>query len=117
MSLNKHEYGQVLRANMGEDVSTNIGLAFILQPKSGTPENSSNATDQPRNSIVRTEGVVVGLVDVFDGDTKLLANHYLQYTVLKGDFTIAGTWRIKGEAAISVAKKVIGNFKLITVLD
>lgn len=117
MSLNQFEYGQVLRANMGEDVSTNIGLTFILQPKAGTPDSANNSTDQPRNAIIRTTGVTVGTVDVFDGDTKLLANEYLEYTVQQGDFDIAGQWRIKGEAKISSTKKVSGNFKLITVLD
>lgn len=117
MNSNQYEYGQVLWANMGEDVSTNIGLTFILQPKTGTPEDSNSSTDQPRNSIIRTTGVTVGAVDVFDGDTKLLANEYLEYTVQKGDFSIAGQWRIKGEAKINSTKKVSGNFKLITVLD
>lgn len=119
MNLNKFEYGQVLRADIGEDVSTNIGLTFILQPKTGNPENSNNSTEQPRNSIIRTqsEGVVVGTADVFDGDTKLLANQYLEYTVQQSDLSIGGQWRIKGEADITSTKKLIGNFKLITVLD
>lgn len=117
--MNRYEYGQVILAAMGEDVSTNTGLIFILQPESGTPENSNNNTDQPRNSLVRTqnEGVTVGTVDIFDGDQELLANEYLQYTVQKNDLSIAGQWRVKGEAQISATKKVSGNFKLITVLD
>ena len=119
MNLNQYEYGQVLRANIGLDVSTNVGLSFILQVKTGTPENANSDSDQPRNSIIRTssDGVTVGLVDVFDGDTKLLANEYLEYTTKKDDFSIAGQWRIKGEAKISSNKKVSGSFKLITVLD
>ena len=117
--MNRFEYGQVLRANIGQDVSTNTGLRFILQPKSGQPLNSNDVTGQPQNSIVRTgsDGVVVGTVAVVVGDESFAANEYLEYTVLEDDLSISGLWRIKGEADISATNRAVGDYRNITVLD
>jgi len=119
-SINKNEFGQVIRANIGQDVSTNIGLEFIIQPSSGRSENE-NVTDhktQPRGAVIRTEadGVVVGTVDVVVDDTTLVANEYLEYTTKTGDFSHPGTWRIKGSADLSATNRAIGDFELIPVL-
>ena len=116
--LNKWEFGQVIRANLGQDVSTNIGLRFILQPKAGTPENNTKTDNYP-SSIVRTQsdGVVVGTVDVVVGDETFSANEYLEYTTLVNDLSISGLWRVKGEADITSTNKVSGDYRNITVLD
>lgn len=116
--LNKWEYGQVIRANIGQDVSTNTGLRFILQPKAGTPLNNARNTNYP-NSIVRTqsEGVVVGTVNVVVGDETYSANEYLEYTTLAEDLSMSGLWRVKGEADITSTNKASGDYKNITVLD
>ncbi len=114
--LNKWEYGQVLRADIGQDVSTNTGLRFILQPKSGTPENNTRTDNYP-NAIVRTSGVTVGAVDVVVGDVTFSANEYLEYTTLVNDLSISGLWRVKGEADITSTNKVSGDYRNITVLD
>lgn len=117
--LNKFEYGQVVRANIGIDVSTNTGLEFILQPKSGTPVNVTTALDQPLNAILRTgsDGVVVGTVDVVVGDETFKANEYLEYTTLPNDLSISGIWRVKGTAQLSPTNKAVGDYRNITVLD
>jgi hypothetical protein len=119
--LNKFEFGQVIRANMRQDVSTNIGLTFILQPKNGTPKNSNAETssNQPLNAIIRNgvDGVVVGTVAVAVGDEIFAANEYLEYTTKIDDLDISGLWRVKGEADISSTSKVVGDYRNITVLD
>jgi hypothetical protein len=119
--LNKFEYGQVIRANVGQDVATNIGLTFILQPKNGTPKNANSvvSSNQPQNAIVRTgvDGVVVGTSNVTVGDEIFAANQYLEYTTKTDDLDISGLWRVKGEADITSTNKVVGDYRNITVLD
>jgi len=120
-AINRNEFGQVIRANIGQDVSTNTGLEFIIQPEFGQSENT-NTTDirtQPHGSVIRTaaDGVVVGTVDVVVDDTTLIANEYLEYTTKSGDFSHAGNWRIKGSADLSATSKAIGDYKLIPVLS
>ncbi len=119
--LNKFEFGQVIRANIGQDVSTNIGLTFILQPKNGTPKNSNSevSSNQPPNAIIRTgvDGVVLGTVNVTVGDEVFAANEYLEYTTKIDDLDISGLWRVKGEADITSTSKVVGDYRNITVLD
>lgn len=102
---NVDEYGQTLRANIGEDISTNIGLEFILEPKAG-------------QSITRTqsEGVTVGTVNVTVGTKELMANEYLEYVVQPDDLDKQGQWRMKGLAKISATENKVGNFQRFTVL-
>ena len=105
-SLNKSEYGQVVRVNLFEDVSTATDLTFVLQPKVG-------------ESLERTasNGVAIGTSNVDVGDETYLANQYLEYTILDGDLTYAGQWRIKGKAKLSATKEVISDYKRITVME
>ena len=118
-NLNRFEYGQIVRANIGVDVSTNTGLEFILQPKSGAPINATTVLDQPLNAILRTgsDGVVVGTVNIAIGDETFLANEYLEYTTLPDDLSISGLWRIKGAAQLSATNKAVGDYRNVTVLD
>jgi len=105
MASNVNEFGQVLRANMGEDVSTNIGLEFILEPEAGT-----------KLTKTQSDGVVVGTVAVTEGDKSLAANQYLEYTVKDGDLDQSGRWRKKGIAKISTTNEKVGNYERFTVL-
>ena len=117
-TINENEYGQVIRANIGEDVSTNTALEFIIQPEFGQSTNTNNLVLQPRGAIIRTaaDGVVVGTVNVVVDDTTLIANEYLEYTTLTGDFSHSGNWRIKGTAQLTATNKAAGDYKLISVL-
>lgn len=102
-NLNKDEYGQILRVNMGEDVSSNTALNFILEPREGS-------------KIETATGVVVGSSNVTEDDESYLANQYLEYTVQATDLDYVGQWRIKGEATMSATNKVISDYKTISVL-
>ena len=105
MADNVGEFGQTLRAAIGQDVSANIGLTFTIEPQSG-------------NKIERTEanGVTVGTVEVTEGDTVYLANEYLEYVVLDGDLHKDGRWRKKGAAKLSNNQEGVGNYERFTVL-
>lgn len=103
--MNVSEYGSVLLANIGEDVSTNIGLEFILQPQVGQ-----------KITFTEADGVAVGVADIYEGDAQYLANQYLTYTVKDNDITQSGRWRKQGAAIISSTQKTVGDFKRFTVL-
>ena len=102
---NVGEFGQILTANLGTDASVNVGLEFTLTPQLG-------------QKIVRAEadGVSVGTVDKTTGDTKLLANNYLEYIVKEGDLDTAGVWKKQAGVSISTTEKIIGQPELFSVL-
>ncbi len=102
---NVGEFGQILTADIGGDVSANTGLEFIL-------------THQLGPKLVRgiTDGVSVGLLDKTVGDIELLANRYLEYVVKADDLDRAGLWRKQGTATISAVEKVFGDAEFFTVL-
>jgi hypothetical protein len=118
-SLNTNEYGQVLRANIGQDVSTATGYTFVLQPKVGQSTNTNaTASTQPDGAVIRTgTDVTLGTTDVTVGDETYLANQYVNYTVKENDLSHSGLWRFKGEATMSTTNKIVGDYKLLTVLD
>ena len=104
-NLNKEEYGQVVYSpDFGEDISSASSVNFILEPQEGTKLERTTAN-----------GVAIGSSNVTVDDTLLLANQYLSYTILSGDLTYAGKWRIKGEASLSATNKIITNYKTINV--
>ena len=104
-NLNKDEFGQVVYSpDFGEDISSASSVNFILEPQEGAKLERST-----------TDGVAIGSSNITVGDTLLLANQYLTYTILSGDLTYAGLWRIKGEASLSAINKIITNYKTINV--
>lgn len=105
-NLNLNEYGQTLRINMGENVSTATAFKFILEPRQGTKKEKVDA-----------DGVVLGTTNITVDDEDWLANEYIEYTLKDGDLDYAGQWRIKGEATMSATNKVISDYKLIGVLE
>ena len=106
MTSNVNEYGQTLRASIGEDVSNNIGLTFTLF-LSRTGEKIE------RNE---SQGVTVGTSTITVGDTVYAATKHLEYIVQEGDFLKSGNWRKKAAAKISSSVEKIGNFETFTVL-
>ncbi len=116
-NLNTFEFGQVVRADIKQDVSSNTGLTFMLQPKEGRPKNANASLDEPRNAVVRTQadGVVVGTANVVVGDETFLANQYLEYTLKQDDLSIPGIWRFKGEAQLSSTVRAVGDYRSVTV--
>jgi len=105
-TLNKDEYGQVVYAKMGEDVSTATDYSFILEPKRGTKQTKAVA-----------DGVALGTTNIYVNDELHEANKYLTYTVKEGDLDVSGIWRKRGEATMSETNVVIGDYDLMSVLD
>lgn len=106
MTSNVNEYGQTLRASIGEDVSINIGLTFTL------------FLSRTGDKIERNEsqGVTVGSSTVTEGDTVYAANNHLEYIVQPGDLLQSGNWRKKAAAKISSSVEKIGNYETFSVL-
>ena len=106
LQLNQNEYGQVLRVDLGEDISSATDLSFTLQPKFG-------------DSIEKTDltGVTVGTSNVEVGDSTYLANQYLEYTIEPTNLDFTGQFRMKGTATLSATNKVVSDFQYITVLE
>ena len=118
-SLNSYEYGQVVRANMKQDISASTVFEMVIQPKQGSSKNASllNA-DRPNGAIIATNpDVTVGTVDIVVGDETYSANEYLEYTIKANDLSRPGIWRLRGTAVISSTSKLIGDFVRFTVLD
>jgi hypothetical protein len=105
MTSNVGEYGQILRASIGQDVSTNVGLTFTIQPQVG-----------PQITRSQSEGVSVGTADITIGDIKYLANEHLEYIVKDGDLDKAGNWRKKAGASLSSTVEVVGDYEIFSVL-
>lgn len=118
-SFNKYEYGQVIRANLKQDVSINTGLEIIIQPELGSSKNAKrNLDDKPRGAVIANNpDVTVGAIDVVVGDETYLANEYLEYTIKTNDLSKPGIWRVKGSADISPTNRVVGDYSRFTVLD
>ena len=116
--FNTLEYGQVIRANLKQDVSTNTGLEMIIQPELGRSINSNTLTLKPMGAVVVTNpDVAVGVVDVVVDDETYLANEYLEYTIKANDLSKSGIWRVKGAADITPTNRVVGDYSRFTVLD
>lgn len=105
-NLNKDEYGLTIYANLGVDISAFTALNFILEPKTGSKLEKSVG-----------DGVSLGTSNITVDDESYLANQYISYTIQSSDISKSGQWRLKGEATLSSANKVIGDYKLFTVLD
>jgi hypothetical protein len=118
-NFNKFEYGQVIRANLNQDVSTNTGLEMVIQPELGRSINSTRLNDDnPRGAvIVNNPDVAVGTVNVAVGDEIYVANEYLEYTIKENDLSKSGIWRVKGLADISATNRVTGDYTRFSVLD
>ena len=94
-NLNKGEYGQTVYANMGEDVSSGTTFTIILEPQGGSK---------------LTKTATVGATNITVDDQDLIANEYIQYTIIDGDLTYVGNWRLKGECVLTSTNKVISDY-------
>ena len=118
-SFNKYEYGQVVRANMKQDISASTVLEIVIQPEQGSSRNAHLLNnDRPNGAVIATNpDVTVGTVDVVVGDETYLANQYLEYTIKVNDLSRSGIWRLRGTVVISATNKLLGDFVRFTVLD
>ena len=102
MNLNNGEYGQTLRVNLGEDVSTATEYSFILEPQYGEKLEKTG---------------ILGTVNITEGDEDWLANEYIEYVTIVGDINKSGQWRKKGIATMSATETVNSDYDFFTVLD
>lgn len=117
-AFNKNEYGQVIRANIRQDVSTNTGLEMVIQPEVGRSKNASLVSGKPNGAVVvNNPDVTVGATTITVGDETYEANKYVEYTIKADDLSKSGIWRVKGSADITPTNKVVGDYKRFTVLD
>jgi len=98
--MNVNEFGQTIRANIGEDVSGLTTYTMILEPELG-------------ESVEKT--ATLGAVNIVEGDETFLANQYLNYVVESEVLDRAGQWRKKGKAT-SPTQEISGNYQRFTVL-
>ena len=98
--MNSLEYGQVLKADMGEDVSTALSYKMYLEPKRGT-----------KLDVVAT----LGTSTVTEDGVTYTANHYVEYVIAEGDLSYVGHWQRKG-IAIYGSSEIHGNYQRFTVL-
>ena len=100
-NLTKNEFGQTLRANLGEDISNATSYKMILQPQLG-------------ETLEKT--ATLGTVNIVVDDETYLADQYVEYTTIVDDLDYTGTWRLKGIAVYSTSE-TIGDYRKFTVLE
>jgi hypothetical protein len=116
--FNAYEYGQVIRANMKQDISAFTVFEIVIQPEKGSSKNASQLPNRPNGAIIASGAdVTVGTVDVTIGDVLYAANEYLEYTTKINDLSHPGTWRVRGTVVKSASFKMFGDFLRFTVLD
>jgi len=98
--MNINEFGQTIRADIGEDVSSLTTYKMILEPELG------DSVEKP---------ATLGVVNVTDDDSILIANEYVEYVVESEVLDKQGQWRKKGMAT-SATQEISGNYQRFTVL-
>ena len=102
--MNKGEYGNIFRFNVGEDISS-ATPTLVFEPKYGTSKE---------RTVV--DGVTVPGVSVTVNGETFLANQYAQYTFKDGDLDRSGRWRAKLIAQFSATERLISDYVRFTVM-
>ena len=87
MNLNFNEIGQIIRVNVGKDISLSTPT-LILQPESGITKEI-------------TTGVTIPNVQVITEAETFEANEYIEYTTIKDDLDYVGRWKKKAKLDFS----------------
>lgn len=105
--MNVGEYGNVLRFNVGEDISSNNN---ILELKSPSPVAKTI-------SITGTEGLSVGTSPISTPEGDFNANEYVEYTIKSGDIFIHGVWeaRVFSQSSDETVCKITDKVSSFTV--
>jgi len=106
--FNKNAFGQLLKVNFFQDISTGTSFEMRIEPQFG---GNRLEGDKPILTVVGTLGTVDTTVD----DMKFLANQYLEYTIKEDDFKDVGRWRVKGIATLP-AVTIATNYQFFRVL-
>jgi hypothetical protein len=100
-SFNQDSFGEVIRVNFNEDISTGTAFKMILEPEHG--------------DLVEVTATL-GTGTPYEDDVQLAANQYIEYTIQEGDFSdYAGRWRKKGIATLP-AGDVSTDFRFFEVM-
>jgi hypothetical protein len=101
-NLNFKEIGQVIRVNLGEDISL-ATPTLVLLPEVGTVKNI-------------TDGVTIPAVQVVVGDETFEANEYIEYTTIKDDLDYVGRWKKKAKLTFSDSDVQQNDYEKFRVL-
>ena len=101
-NLNYNEIGQVIRVNVGEDISASTPTLLLL-PEFGVEKEI-------------TTGVTVGIVDVTENNEIFYADQYIEYTTVDTDLDYAGKWKKKARLLFSSANIQQTDYQKFRVL-
>jgi hypothetical protein len=87
MSLNFNEVGEIIRVNVGKDISASTPT-LILRPEVGQQKEISTGVTIPNVQVVT------------DAET-FEANEYIQYTTVVDDLNYVGRWKKKARLDFS----------------
>ena len=86
INFNKDAYGQKIRVNFGQDISSASAFTMTIEPRVGEEQNLTPT---------------LGTSDVNVGDERYLQNQYVEYTITDGQFDdYEGIWRKKATALV-----------------
>lgn len=96
--MNVGEFGNILRYNVKEDITTSTNTVTFVDPT-----GKETTRDAP-----------VGLADVQTDRGKFSAGEYIEYTFAQGDIPIPGTWqcRVNSEFSTKTLKSDLTPFKV-----
>jgi hypothetical protein len=98
--MNQGEYGNYIRVNVNEDISTSTNELLLVSP-SGVTKTKTVAN-----------GLVVGSTNYTDNSVSpprtFLANEYVEYQIIAGDIDEKGRWtfRASSESADTTVFKI-----------
>lgn len=103
MNLNFNEVGQVIRINVGKDISASVPT-LVLQPEVG-------------NTKLIVSGVTIPNVNVEVGSDTFFADEYVEYTTKAGDLNYVGRWKKKAMLDFSSTNVEQTDFTKFRVLS
>lgn len=83
--MNVLEYGNYLRIEVGEDISSRVNSLILKSP----------APVVTTKTLTASEGVVVGTQALDAVYKTYAANEYIEFQIRKGDVFIAGDWKAR----------------------
>jgi hypothetical protein len=103
MSLNYKEVGQVIRVNVGSDITSATTLTLKLLPQVGDYKEI-------------TTGVTAPAVTVTAGEDIFTSGEYIEYTTLATDLDYIGLWKKKAVITNSATDIEQTNYESFRVL-
>lgn len=101
-NLNFNEIGQIIRVNVGKDISASTPT-LILQPELGQTKEI-------------TTGVTIPNVQVVTDAEAFEANEYIEYTTINDDLDYVGRWKKKAKLEFSTSNIEQTDFVKFRVL-